>query len=85
MALKFNKLPYWRVGEPARTEYHLTALDKNLHSQTMLLNGKILSVNSAGEIPPLDPLYVNSRKPILVGPLTIVFAHIPNVLLSACS
>ena len=51
----------------------------------MLLNGKILSVNSAGEIPPLDPLYVNSRKPIIVGPLSIVFAHIPNVLLSACS
>ncbi|KAG4930101.1 hypothetical protein JHK86_047062 [Glycine max] len=85
VALKFNKLPYRRVGEPARREYHLTAPDRNLHSQTMLLNGKILSVNSAGEIPPLDPLYVNSRKPIIVGPLSIVFAHIPNVLLSACS
>ncbi|KAL5124722.1 Heparanase-like protein 3 [Glycine soja] len=82
VALKFNKLPYRRVDEPARIEYHLTTPNKNLHSQTMLLNGIFLSVNSAGEIPPLDPLYVNSRKPIIVGLLTIVFAHIPNVLLS---
>jgi len=73
------------VDEPARREYHLTAPDRNLHSQIMLLNGKTLSVNSAGEIPPLEPLYVDSTKPIIVGPLSIVFAHIPNVLLKACS
>ncbi|RDX97651.1 Heparanase-like protein 3 [Mucuna pruriens] len=85
VALKFNKQPYRGVGEPARREYHLTAPDRNLHSQIMLLNGKILSVNSAGDIPPLEPLYVDSSKPIIVGPLSIVFAHIPNVLLSACS
>ncbi|XP_027332714.1 heparanase-like protein 3 [Abrus precatorius] len=84
-ALKFNKLPYRRVGEPSRREYHLTAKDRDLHSQIMLLNGKILTVNSAGEIPPFEPLYVDSSKPIIVGPLSIVFAHIPNVVLSACS
>ncbi|ESW27078.1 hypothetical protein PHAVU_003G171800 [Phaseolus vulgaris] len=82
--LTFNKLPHHRVDEPARREYHLTAPDRNIHSQIMLLNGKALSVNSAGEIPPLEPVYVDSTKPITVGPLSIVFAHIPNVLLSAC-
>ncbi|BAT76276.1 hypothetical protein LR48_Vigan01g252300 [Vigna angularis] len=83
--LKFNKLPRSGVHEPARREYHLTAPERNLHSQIMLLNGKILSVNSAGEIPPLEPIYVDSTKPITVGPLSIVFAHIPNVILAACS
>jgi len=73
------------VHEPARREYHLTAPERNLHSQIMLLNGKVLSVNSAGEIPALEPIYVDSTKPITVGPVSIVFAHIPNVLLAACS
>lgn len=33
------------IGEGTREEYHLTAKDGDLHSQTMLLNGKILAVN----------------------------------------
>ncbi|XP_061350701.1 heparanase-like protein 3 [Gastrolobium bilobum] len=81
----FTKLPYPRVSEPARKEYHLTAKDGNLHSQIMLLNGNILTVNSAGDIPPLNPIYVDSSKPIIVGPLSIVFANIPDVVLPACS
>jgi len=85
VALKFNNLPHSGVHEPARREYHLTAPERNLHSQIMLLNGKVLSVNSAGEIPALEPIYVDSTKPITVGPVSIVFAHIPNVLLAACS
>ena len=65
-------------------EYHLTAKDGNLHNHTMLLNGKILSVNSSVQIPPLEPLYVNSSEPITVAPFSIVYAHIPNVSLPAC-
>ncbi|KAK7264851.1 hypothetical protein RJT34_32464 [Clitoria ternatea] len=84
VALKFNKPPHSTVGEPARREYHLTAKDRDLHSQTVLLNGKILTVNPDGDIPPLEPLYVDSSKPIIVDPFSIVFAHIPNVVLSAC-
>ncbi|KAK7330026.1 hypothetical protein VNO77_24211 [Canavalia gladiata] len=84
VAVTFNKPPYPHVREPARREYHLSTEDRNLHSQTMFLNGKILTVNSAGDIPPLEPLYVDSSKPIIVGPLSIVFAHIPNVQLAAC-
>lgn len=83
MALRFAKLPYHRVT--AREEYHLTTKSRNLHSQIMLLNGNIVSVNSDGDIPPLKPLYVDPSKPIIVGPLSVVFAHIPDVVLPACT
>jgi heparanase 1 len=67
-----------------REEYHLTAKDGNLHSQKVLLNGNILTVNSSGEIPPLEPLYANSSNPIKVDPFSVVFVHIPDLLLPAC-
>ncbi|KAL6965535.1 heparanase [Sarracenia purpurea var. burkii] len=68
----------------AREEYHLTAKDGDIHSQTMLLNGYILSVNSSGRIPPLVPISVNSSEPVTVAPFSIVFAHIPDVVVPAC-
>lgn len=67
-----------------RQEYHLTAKDGNLHSQTMLLNGNTLNVVFEN-IPSFLPLYVNSSKPIRVEPFSIVFTHIPDVVLPACS
>ncbi|KAK8697372.1 hypothetical protein V6N13_113523 [Hibiscus sabdariffa] len=77
-------LPKGMAAKITREEYHLTAKDGNLQSQTMLLNGKVLSVNSSGIIPPLEPVYVISRKPIMVAPLSIVFAHMPGVIVPAC-
>jgi len=50
----------------------------------MLLNGNVLTVNSSGDIPPLEPLYAKSSNPIRVAPFSIVFAHIPNLVLPAC-
>ncbi|KAM7477231.1 hypothetical protein LguiB_024474 [Lonicera macranthoides] len=73
-----------KTSETRRYEYHLTAEDGNLHSQTMMLNGKKLSVNSTGNIPPLEPIRVNSSEPITVRPYSIVFVHIPYIVLSAC-
>lgn len=67
-----------------REEYHLTAKDGNLHSQTMVLNGNELNVSSEGYIPPLEPLNVSSSEPIVVAPYSIVFAHIPYLTLDAC-
>lgn len=67
-----------------REEYHLTAKDGNLHSQTMLLNGNILTVNSSGNIPALEPVSVNLSKPISVAPFSVVFVHLPYVV-PACS
>ncbi|XP_028111620.1 heparanase-like protein 3 isoform X1 [Camellia sinensis] len=73
-----------KMSKMEREEYHLTAKDGNLHSQIMLLNGKILTVNSFGEMPPMEPVRVNSSEPVTVAPFSIVFAHIPNVVLPAC-
>nr|GLL20383.1 heparanase-like protein 3 [Ipomoea trifida] len=68
-----------------REEYHLTAKNGDLQSQTMLLNGKELGVDSSGQIPSLQPQVVSSSEPITVAPFSIVFAHIPYVVQPACS
>lgn len=73
-----------KISKMEREEYHLTAKDGDLHSQIMLLNGKILGLTSKGEIPPLEPVSVNSLEPIIVAPFSIVFAQIPDVILPAC-
>lgn len=70
--------------EMMREEYHLTAKDGNLHSQTMLLNGEEINVNSSGEIPPLEPRRVNPSEPITVAPYSILFARIPSIEVPAC-
>ena len=83
---KFSRMSrYSRITGYTREEYHLTAKDGDLHSQTVLLNGQILSVNSSGMIPSLDPMKVNLSDPITVAPLSIVFAHLPSIQVSACT
>lgn len=76
-----------KLGEKelTREEYHLTAKNGNLNSHTILLNGKELTVNSTGSIPSLDPVQVNMSSPIIVAPFSIVFVHIPNIHLKACT
>lgn len=73
-----------KVDENIREEYHLTAKDGDLHSQIVLLNGKILAVNSSGAIPPLDPIRVGLSNPITIAPFSIVFAQISNITVPAC-
>ncbi|KAH0914666.1 hypothetical protein HID58_029112 [Brassica napus] len=80
-----SQMPWVSNGETQREEYHLTAKDANLHSQTMLLNGHALQVNSIGDIPPLEPIHVNSTDPITIAPYSIVFVHMPNVVVPACA
>lgn len=79
-----NRKQRLKKGGTTRVEYHLTPKDGDLHSQVMLLNGKILAVHSDGQIPSLEGKTVNSTEPITVAPFSIVFAHIPNVNLPAC-
>ncbi|KAG8372679.1 hypothetical protein BUALT_Bualt12G0091700 [Buddleja alternifolia] len=67
-----------------REEYHLTPRDGNLQSQTVLLNGKVLSVDSTGAIPALKPVTVTGSKPIKVAPHSILFMYIPYVAIPAC-
>ncbi|XP_073098982.1 heparanase-like protein 3 isoform X1 [Elaeis guineensis] len=67
-----------------REEYHLTAKDGNLHSQVMLLNGNILSLDSEGNIPTFEPMELDASLPITVTPFSIVFVHIPHFDAPAC-
>ncbi|XP_031482231.1 heparanase-like protein 3 [Nymphaea colorata] len=69
----------WRKGGQTREEYHLTAKDGNLHSHTVLLNGKALDVSQSGRIPAFNPIIVSEREPISIVPFSIVFARIPYI------
>lgn len=68
-----------------RLEYHLTAKDGDLHSQTMVLNGNILDITCDGQIPSLRAVTVPATRPILVAPLSIAFVNVPYVQIPACS
>ncbi|KAG0471922.1 hypothetical protein HPP92_016468 [Vanilla planifolia] len=70
--------------ESTREDYHLTAADGNLYSQTVLLNGEALLLNFFDEIPALKPIKVDSSQPINVAPLSIVFVHLPSFRAPAC-
>ncbi|CAD6340054.1 unnamed protein product [Miscanthus lutarioriparius] len=68
-----------------RDEYHLTPKDGNLRSQVMLLNGKALATDAAGNIPTLEAVSVDAAQPIAVAPYSIVFARISHFNAPACS
>ncbi|CAO2825848.1 unnamed protein product [Amaranthus hypochondriacus] len=78
---KFEKMPIINTRE----EYHLTAPNKDLSSKKVLLNGKVLTVDSSSGIPPLKPAIVNINEPITVVPFSIVFVHIPSMVSYACT
>ncbi|KAE8677811.1 Heparanase-like protein 3 [Hibiscus syriacus] len=67
-----------------REEYHLRAKDGNLQSQNVVINGKIMALNSSGGIPPTEPVNMSMFRPIIVAPSSIVFSHIPSIILPAC-
>ncbi|KAI4379885.1 hypothetical protein MLD38_006126 [Melastoma candidum] len=82
---KFASLSKGSIFETdVREEYHLTAQDGDLSSQVALLNGQVLSVNSSGTIPPLDPKKESLLTPIAVTPFSIVFVRFPNLDVAAC-
>ncbi|KAJ6830476.1 heparanase-like protein 3 [Iris pallida] len=82
---KFGRLPSIRKTSGfTREEYHLTAKDGDLHSQTMLLNGSPLAVDQNGNIPSLEPSKVDASEPVTVAPYSIVFVHIPYFYAPAC-
>ncbi|GER37078.1 glucuronidase 3 [Striga asiatica] len=68
-----------------REEYHLSPMDGDLQSRTVLLNGRPLFVSPSGAIPALRPKKVAGSKPITVNPNTIVFVHIPHLIIPACT
>lgn len=68
-----------------REEYHLTAKDDNLRSQTMVLNGIPLKLTNEGDIPTLNPVNNNVKSPIYIAPLSIAFIVYPNFDAPACA
>ncbi|PIN01871.1 Beta-glucuronidase [Handroanthus impetiginosus] len=84
MTKHMSKYKHDIKSEMMRDEYHLTAKDGDLHSQTMLLNGEIIAVNSSGAIPPLEPRRVNSTEPLTVAPYSILFVQISYIQVPAC-
>ncbi|XP_015886732.3 heparanase-like protein 3 isoform X1 [Ziziphus jujuba] len=72
-------------SQDRKEEYHLMAKDGDLQSPVLVLNGKTLIVDSSGAIPPLEPVYTNMSDSISVAPFSIVYVHIPNIDVSACT
>nr|KJB27356.1 hypothetical protein B456_004G293000 [Gossypium raimondii] len=79
-----EQAPRVKLGNTSREEYHFTAKDENLHSQKVVLNGKILALNSSGGIPPMEPVNRSMTDPIIVAPFSYVFSHISSIILPAC-
>lgn len=67
-----------------RHEYHLTPKDGDLTSQVVLLNGRALATDAAGNIPALEAVEVDAARPIAVTPYSIVFARVPHFSAPAC-
>ncbi|KNA07805.1 hypothetical protein SOVF_168510 isoform A [Spinacia oleracea] len=78
---KFEKMP---IIMNTREEYHLTAPGRDLSSKKVLLNGRVLSVDSSGSIPLLKPAIVHLNDPITVAPFSAAFVHIPSIVSHAC-
>lgn len=67
-----------------RHEYHLTPKDGDLTSQVVMLNGRALATDAAGNIPALEAVEVDAARPIAVTPYSIVFARVPHFSAPAC-
>ncbi|XP_074283336.1 heparanase-like protein 3 [Silene latifolia] len=67
-----------------REEYHLTSPNGDYQSQTILLNGQVLSLTSSNDIPQLEPQRVDSGKPIEVAPYSYVFVQFLGIFALAC-
>ncbi|KAJ7547200.1 hypothetical protein O6H91_08G074200 [Diphasiastrum complanatum] len=67
-----------------RLEYHLTAATGDLHSHSVLLNGKALEITPDGNLPNLVPAPADKSLPVIVAPTSIVFVTIPDVSAPAC-
>lgn len=72
-------------GPLYREEFHLTAKDGNLQSETSVLNGVPLVLTDHGEIPKLAPVLNNLHSPLNIAPYSIAFIVLPNFDAPACA
>lgn len=69
----------------SREEYHLSAPNGYLRSQTVVLNGLPVELTEDVEmIPRLNPVHVNVDSPLYIAPLSIAFIVFPNFEAPAC-
>jgi len=86
---KFKKAFSWAGSRAShqqlyREEYRLTPKDNFEQSQIVLLNGKQLSVSEKGDIPHLEPAFVNAFSPMHISPLSIIFIVLPKFEAPTC-
>lgn len=68
-----------------RHEYHLSAPNEDLHSQTSLLNGVPLELTPSGDLPSVDiPVVKENSAAVSVKALSIVFVVLPNAQVPIC-
>ncbi|KAH7852634.1 hypothetical protein Vadar_027220 [Vaccinium darrowii] len=72
-------------GTSFRQEYHLTPKDGDLHSKTMLLNGKPLELTDNGDISHLSPVLVSAHSLMTIAPLSMKFVVFPYFEASGCN
>ncbi|KAK9669202.1 hypothetical protein RND81_13G115300 [Saponaria officinalis] len=72
-------------GQLHREEYHLTAKNGSIRSQTVVLNGKPLGIMENGDIPRLEPNLVSVNSHVYISPLSIAFIVFPNFHAPACN
>jgi len=59
------------LGNQTRYEYHLSS--NELRSSTILLNGEVLTLDSQGYLPTIEPNIFQDFQPLIVQPLTYGF------------
>lgn len=68
-----------------RHEYHLSAPNGDLHSQTSLLNGVPLELTPSGDLPSVDiPIVKENSAAVSVKALSIVFVVLPDAHVPIC-
>ena len=68
-----------------RHEYHLSALNGDLHSQTSVLNGVPLELTPSGNLPSLDiPVVKENSAAVSVKAYSIVFVVLPDAQIPLC-
>ena len=68
-----------------RQEYRLTAPGGNVSSTNIELNGVTLVPGPFGQLPPLNPIVVESNTYITLDPLSYAFFVFPDAAAPACS
>ncbi|CBI27258.3 unnamed protein product, partial [Vitis vinifera] len=71
-------------GGQEREEYHLTPQNGDIQSDKLLLNGNLLSLTEASDIPEMKPKLVDPSSAIVVAPDSFVYATLRDFKAPTC-